>query len=81
MSNMSLACSSYEPRHAGRLQLLPANRGRSAASAMLDTALDVAHGVEILLQLGAISRTDVAVELGDPIGHRVEETAVLAESG
>ena len=47
----------------------------------LDTALDVAHGLEITLDLGSVGRPERAVETREILGHRIEDAAVLFRAG
>ena len=37
----------------------------------LDAAFDVPHALEVLVDLEAVGVSDLALEIGDPPGHRV----------
>ena len=70
-----MACSS---------KLAGTPRGRSTSgssrslcsSALLDAALDVANGFEVLVELDAVPGADAALQRRDPVADRVEDAAV-----
>src|SRR5262249_10346481 len=45
----------------------------------LDAPLDVANRVEILANLPAIAEAQLALQVGDRLGHRIQDAAVLLE--
>ena len=47
----------------------------------LDAALDVAHALEVLVDLEAVGGPDLVLEVGDLPGHRVENRAVARHAG
>ena len=47
---------------------------------LLDPALDVAHGLQVLAELQAIARSEVAPQRGHLVGHRVQEAAILLDA-
>ena len=48
---------------------------------LLDAALDLAHGLEILADPGAIGRAEPVLQAGDLLGDRVEEAGALPQAG
>ena len=47
----------------------------------LDAPLDVTNGRKILVEFGAVARSDPSLDASGLVGHRVENAAVLSGSG